>query len=76
MIKFNVDDIEDYKFEHSGITRKPNETDAELRARLWEHNRFKAVAKLKFLLRKLGLKSARGISVSFAGKELRTPGKY
>ena len=56
------------------ITRKLGETDDGLRARIDAHE---AKFRLRNLLRKLGVKSARsGLSVNFAGLNVRVPGVY
>lgn len=55
------------------ITRRLGETDADLRA---QQHAYKAKSKLKNLLRKLGLKSARGLSINFAGMQIFKPGVY
>lgn len=59
------------------ITRMLGETDASFRARVLKHEADKLCRQaLRTFLRKLGLKSARGISVSFAGMSTRVPGVY
>lgn len=59
------------------ITRKPGETDAELSDRILHEETGKLHrGELRRFLRKLGIKSARGISVNFAGMDIRVPGRY
>ena len=57
--------------------RKPGETDAELSDRILHEETGKLYrGVLRRFLRKLGIKSARGLSVNFAGMGIRVPGVY
>lgn len=57
--------------------RKPGETDAELSDRILKEETGKLHrGVLRRFLWKLGIKSARGLSVNFAGMSTRVPGRY